>query len=240
MSSPRHSGFTLIELLVTVGIITLLVTLLLPVINHVRDSGRRASELSNLRQLAAACITYCQDNDGTFPIGRMSTAPVNSDDYTWINYTNCWKKLTALAPGLNNINSCFSVRDGYPDIDDFGVPEWGNPNDTKVGWIYWGGRDDLFVSGNLQYRSLRRLGQHPTPGSHTLWTCWCWDSAGTGSPSMCPHVGPNCVMYPSGVVLNPPPDGLGVALDDGSASFVHWTDLIIIPQANGYKLYYQP
>jgi hypothetical protein len=48
------------------------------------------------------------------------------------------------------------------------------------------------------------------------------------------------VIYPQGVAIKPPPDGLGVALDDGSASFVHWRDLITIPQANGFKLYYQP
>ena len=92
----------------------------------------------------------------------------------------------------------------------------------------------------LAYRSPRRLGQHLTPGSQTLWTCWCWDSAGNGGPSMCPHVGTHCVIYPAGIALKPPPDALGVGLDDGSASFVKWTDLITIAQANGFKLYYQP
>ncbi len=111
---------------------------------------------------------------------------------------------------------------------------------AAVGWIYWGGRDDLYVNGKLQYRSTRRIGQRLTPGSQTLWTCWCWDSANNGGPSVCPHVGTQCISYPNGVVLKPPPTGLGVALDDGSASFVNWADLIIIPQANGYKLYYQP
>ena len=263
MSPLRRTAFTIIELLVSIGVIFLLAAMALPVMNRVRESGRRTTELSNLRHLTAAVITYCQNNDGTYPIGRMaaaspavspyaarsvsaysaSNAPAaGADDYTWVNNKNCWSKLVALMPGLNQINSCFSVREGFPDADDFGTggSEYGYPDDTRVGWIYWAGRDDLIVNGKLQYRSLRRQGQHLTPGSQTLWTCWCWDSAGRGGPSMCPHVGSNFVMYPAGVVLKPPPDGLGVALDDGSASFVHWTDLVIIPQANGWKLYYQP
>jgi type II secretory pathway pseudopilin PulG len=241
MSTRRRSAFTLMEVLVTIGVIVAMGALLLPVINRVRVSGRRAQELSDLRQLTVACLAYCQNNSGTYPIGRLPTAPPNQDDYTWISY-NCWSQLAALVPDLNKINSCSSVRDGYPDADDFGKPAWeyGSKQSTRVGWIYWAGRDDLYAGDQIQYRSMRRQGQHLTPGSQTLWTCWCWDSAGTGSPSMCPHVGANCIMYPSGVTLKPPPDGLEVALDDGSASFVHWTDLVIIPQANGWKLYYQP
>jgi hypothetical protein len=94
----------------------------------------------------------------------------------------------------------------------------------------------------LKYRSLHRLSDHLTPGSQTLWTCLCWDSnaSASGDPSVCPHVGTSYVEYPNGVTLMPPPDGLGVALTDGSASFISWTDLIIVEQANWYKLYYQP
>jgi type II secretory pathway pseudopilin PulG len=178
------------------------------------------------------------DNDG-YPYPGAGSA---GDDYTWINYTNCWRLLTTIMPGLYKMDSCLSVRSGYAFAEGFGKP-WPNigyPDDTQIGWIYWGGRDDLYVNGKLQYRSMRRLGQHVTPGSPTLWTCWCWDSAGKGGPSSCPHVGNKYVSYPNGVELKPTPDGLCVGLDDGSASFQHWSDMIIIPQANGYKLYYQP
>jgi prepilin-type N-terminal cleavage/methylation domain-containing protein len=238
----RGRAFTLIELLVAIGIIAVLTGLTIPVISRVRDSAKRSGELSNLRQLTAACVAYAMENDGTLPPGRVAISPPGQDDYTWISYKNCWGKLLAGSQSLNNINSCTSVREVYGDADDFGTPEadYGAPDDTKVGWIYWGGRDDLYLNGKLQYRSTRRLGQHPTPGSQTLWTCWCWDSSLAWAPSMCPHVGLNCVIYPEGVAIKPPPDGLGVALDDGSASFVRWQDMITIQQANGYKLYYQP
>ncbi|HET6249314.1 MAG TPA: hypothetical protein VFE47_16580 [Tepidisphaeraceae bacterium] len=242
MSQSRRNAFTLTETVTVIGIITILTALLFPAIGRVRESARRSGDLSTLRQLSAACLSYSQDHDGNLPAGRMKAARTGWDDYTWINYDDCWVPLVAQMPSLRNMLSCASVLNGYPDADDFGNPgtEYGYPSDTTLGWIYWGGRDDLYVNGQLQYRSMKRLGQRLTPGSPTLWTCLCWDSAGRSGGSVCPHVGATFVAYPQNVPLKPPPDGLGVALDDGSAAFVAWNDMIIIPQANGYKLYYQP
>lgn len=237
-----RAGFTLLEVLVVIGILSLLMAMLLPSLGRVRESARRTQDLSNLRQLAQACTLYAANNDGALPIGRAAGAPAGADDYTWINYANCWDLLVQLVPSLEQNNSCLSVHEGYDEASDFGSvqPSYGWPHDVRLGWIYWGGRDDLSAGGSLKYRSLRRLTQRNTPGSQTLWTCLCWDSAGAPSSSVCPHVGSRFVEYPSGVTIQPPPDGLGVALADGSASFVGWEDLTIIPQANGLKLYYQP
>lgn len=239
---PGRQGVTLLEVLVVIAILSLMMAMLLPSLGRVRESARRVQDLSNLRQLAHACILYAADNDGALPIGRAAGAPANADDYIWINYPNCWNLITQLVPSLQQNNSCLSVREGYDEASDFGMvqPSYGWPHDVMLGWIYWGGRDDLSVGGSLKYRSLRRLTQRNTPGSQTLWTCLCWDSGGAPASSVCPHVGSRFVEYPSGVTLQPPPDGLGVALTDGSASFVAWEDLVIIPQANGLKLYYQP
>lgn len=238
---PCLAGFTLIELMVCIAILTMLMALLLPVLSRTRESMRRTTDLANLRQLALASICYAQQNDGALPPGRTAYNAPGADNYIWINYTNCWRLLESLAPDLNRINSCQSFREGYIGADQFGLrPEYSAQPDVRVGWIYWAGRDDLWSGSTLKYRSQHRLNDHLTPGSQTLWTCWCWDSAGNSGPSMCPHVGTRFVQYPSGVTLAPPPDGLGVALTDGSASFVGWNDLIIVNQANGYKLYYQP
>ena len=236
----RCRAFSLIEALVVAGIISLLVALLLPTLGRVRESSRRTSDLSNLHQLALAATIYASDNDGALPQGRMAAAPVNSDDYTWTNYQHCWKPLVQRIPPLARTISCESVRDG--DTDDLGMLgiQYGAPDDIRLGWIYWGGRDDLSVGGALLYRSPRRISQRITPGSRTLWTCLCWDSAGRPSPSYFPHVGSTFQAYPSGVALQPPPDGLGVALIDGTASFVTWNELVTTQQSNGFKLYFQP
>jgi prepilin-type N-terminal cleavage/methylation domain-containing protein len=53
MSAPlrsRHRAFSLVELLVAIGIITLLLAMLLPVLSRVRHAGRATKCLANLQQ----------------------------------------------------------------------------------------------------------------------------------------------------------------------------------------------
>ncbi len=63
----RDKGFTLVELLVVVGIISVLVSVLLPTLGAARESANRVKCSSNLHQIALACIMYANDNHGKFP-----------------------------------------------------------------------------------------------------------------------------------------------------------------------------
>ena len=61
--SAANRGFTLIELLVVVAIIALLAALLFPVFARARESARKTSCLSNLKQIGLAWQQYTQEYD---------------------------------------------------------------------------------------------------------------------------------------------------------------------------------
>jgi len=63
----RNRGFTLIELLVVIAIIAILAAILFPVFARARESARKATCISNCKQIALAAIMYAQDYDEVLP-----------------------------------------------------------------------------------------------------------------------------------------------------------------------------
>jgi prepilin-type N-terminal cleavage/methylation domain-containing protein/prepilin-type processing-associated H-X9-DG protein len=101
MGSMKRTGFTLIELLVVIAIIGVLVALLLPAIQRVRESATAAQCRNNLHQLVIAAHTY-HDTHTTLPPG------MTQDFGTQVPESKYLPSSFGTSPGSNYGNTLFA------------------------------------------------------------------------------------------------------------------------------------
>lgn len=108
--------FTLIELLVVIAIIAILASMLLPALGRAKEMGKKASCLSNLRQVGIAVIQYVSDNDGYF-FSRSPSAGQGWMDPTTSafakDYLNFTYSKTFLSGYAGSIIDCPTNELGY-------------------------------------------------------------------------------------------------------------------------------
>jgi prepilin-type N-terminal cleavage/methylation domain-containing protein/prepilin-type processing-associated H-X9-DG protein len=107
------SGFTLVELLVVIAIIAILIGLLLPAVQKVREAAARMKCSNQLKQLGLACHAYHDVNDG-FPRGNIGS---------WGNDHGSWMFVTLPYMEQNNLYQQVVAVQGPGGIP-YSSPNW--------------------------------------------------------------------------------------------------------------------
>jgi prepilin-type N-terminal cleavage/methylation domain-containing protein/prepilin-type processing-associated H-X9-DG protein len=218
-------AFTLIELLVVIAIIAVLVGLLLPAVQKVREAANRLKCQNNLKQFGLACHNF-HDTVGTFPPGGggipivpqtdawFTVNPWTGDKGSWLVFTLPYMEQTSLYNQLPNINnpmqdSIFTALGS--GILPVGLPYLRCPSDNALG-------TNPGVTNNLPSLYTNYVGSGgPTcsvgPCGDNPFQIWCNGSQTSGAPGGDPNAGPVTIPTQIYSAADPNYPGYDVSVD---------------------------
>ena len=156
----RHGmGFTLIELLVVIAIIAVLIGLLLPAVQKVREAAARAQCQNNLHQLVLAAHNY-HSAQGTLPPGLVAQQTGYSFTFS-APHVGC---LVFLLPYLEQ-NNLYNLLNPIPST------LIANPNGLSAGW--WSNGSYFNAAQTTVKGFLCPTDSHPPTYYGTFITLYC-------------------------------------------------------------------
>lgn len=151
---PRPQGFTLIELLVVITIIGILIALLLPAVQQIREAGRRTTCLNNIRQLALAVNQYEGQYQKYPPAGQVGPdAPthrwriIKFREGRMLSWVVSVLPFIEQGPLYDRIEPSYSVIEQSSNFQQVEIPTLMCPSDDAFGQRYEY-EDKFFAKGN--------------------------------------------------------------------------------------------
>ena len=214
----RQRGFTLVELLVVIAIIGILIGMLLPAVQQVREAARRTQCANNMRQSALAILNY-ESAHGNFPPGNAPAVRADGST-TWGH--SFWMFSLEFAEQGNLVDRYHFDQEGWTGGDNDMKPNYIALNGLEIGML-------ICPSSPLPVFPEPRLPDDVIAGTNNtdvapagMKPCYCGIAGSINSPQLhteddMPFGDEGGILSNSGMLVNAPGISFG-EIPDGSSN----------------------